>query len=302
MTNLPTTRLVAPVRPPLRHGALLVLALVAFTGCGLAGGETGSGAAAPVQVTSGATAAAPVENTPAPAESAPAPAGTGGQDRSSAAVEPGGTLVDGSTVSAELTRAGERHEFTLDLGDAREFYVTDMEGDDIQFQVFSDVDDEPLSPAGVSFTAGTSLGNKLTKVGGHRLEVWGNTNVIGAYSFRIATVKVRTFPATIGLKIGEGSPAGAGSLDVPGRIDRFEFDADGATAIKVIGGGGPCTAIDIELYDAAEKSLADPRQPYPLCGNEFEMPLPGGDGRYALVVRSPAAKTGSYSFQIVRAG
>ncbi|MER6829025.1 hypothetical protein ABT352_23800 [Streptosporangium sp. NPDC000563] len=300
MKNLPSL-LAAPVR----HGAflvLLVLALTALTGCGLTGGQTGDGAAAPAQVTSEATTAPAESDPPAQPESTPEQAETGGQDRPSAAVEPGGTLVDGSTVSAELTRAGERHKFTLDLGDAREFYVADMEGDGIQFQVFSDVDDEPLTPASVDFSAGTSLSNKLTKVGGHRLEVWGNTNVIGAYSFRIATVKVRTFPATIGLKIGEGSPEGAGSLDVPGRIDRFEFDADGAKAIRIIAGGGPCTSIDVELYDAAEKSLADPRQPYPLCGNEFDMPLSGSDGRYALVVRSPAAKTGSYSFQIVRAG
>jgi|GEM_PF-6336824 len=297
MKNLPP-RLAAPAR----YGAFFVLALMTFTGCGLTGDQTEGDAAAPVQVTSDATTTPVQSDPPAQAESTPEQAETVEQDRPSAAVEPGGTLVDGSTVSAELTRAGERHRFTVDLGDAREFYVADMEGDDIQFQVFSDVDDEPLTSASVSFSAGTSLSNKLTKAGGHRLEVWGNTNVIGAYSFRIATVKVRTFPATIGLKIGEGSPEGAGSLDVPGRIDRFEFDADGAKAIKVIAGGGPCTSIDIELYDAAEKSLADPRQPYPLCGNEFEMPLSSGDGRYALVVRSPAAKAGSYSFQIVRAG
>ncbi|MER5643708.1 hypothetical protein [Streptosporangium sp. NPDC002524] len=296
MTDLPSARPFAPVR----YGALLVLALVTFTGCGLTGGGTGSGAAAPAEVTSSATPQA--ETTATTATRATAGAGGGEQDRPSAAVEPGGTLFDGSTVSAELTRAGERHRFALDLGDAREFYVTDMEGDDIQFQVFSDVDDEPLSPAAVSLSAGTSLSNKLTKVGGHRLEVWGKTDVIGAYSLRIATVKVRTFPATIGLKIGEGSPAGAGSLDVPGRIDRFEFDADGATTIRVVAGGGPCTAVDVEIYDAAEKSVADPRQPYPLCGNEFDLSLPGGDGRYALVVRSPAARTGTYSFQIMRAG
>lgn len=298
MTDLPTARLIAPIR----YGALLVLALVTFTGCGLTGGETGSGAAAPAEVTSSATA----ESTPAqpetPENTETTGSGGGEQGTPPAAVEPGGTLVDGSTVSAELTRAGERHRFTLDLGDAREFYVTDMEGDDIQFQVFSDVDDEPLSPAAVSLSAGTSLSNKLTKVGGHRLEVWGNTDVIGAYSLRIATVKVRTFPATIGLKIGAGSPAGAGALDVPGRIDRFEFDADGATAIRVVAGGGPCTAVDVEIYDVAEKSVADPRQPYPLCGNEFDLSLPGGDGRYALVVRSPAARTATYSFQMVRAG
>ncbi|RCG32339.1 hypothetical protein DQ384_07540 [Sphaerisporangium album] len=311
MTNFSASRLLAPVR----HGAV-VLALAALAGCGLAGvGGSGGDATPSAQVNGGATTA-PVESTPVPSESTPVestpaqtestpvqpestPVESGTADKAAAPVAPGGTLVDGSTVSSELTRAGQKDKFTLDLGDAREFWVTDMEGADIQFQVFSEVDGEPLGPAPASLSYGTSL-FKLTKVGGHRLEVWGGTNVVGPYSFRIATVKVRTFPAAIGLKIGEGSPAGAGRLDPPGRIDRFEFDADGATAIKII--GGQCGDIAMELFDAAQKSVAEARQPYPLCGNEFEIPLASGTGRYALVVRSPAAKAGTYSFQIVRAG
>ncbi|MEU9884748.1 hypothetical protein [Sphaerisporangium sp. NPDC051011] len=318
MTNFCASRLLAPVR----HGAV-VLALTALAGCGLAGiGTTGSDATPSAQV-SGGVATAPVASTPAPSESTPVestpaqaentpvpaestppqtestPMETGTAEKAAAPVAPGGVLVDGSTVSSELTRAGQRDKFTLDLGDAREFWVTDMEGTDIQFQVYSEVDGEPLGPAPASLSYGTSL-FKLTKVGKHRLEVWGNTNVVGAYSFRIATVKVRTFPAAIGLKIGEGSPAGAGRLDPPGRIDRFEFDADGATAIKIM--GGQCGNIDMELFDAAQKSVAEARQPYPLCGNEFEIPLANASGRYALVVRAGAAKAGTYSFQIARAG
>ena len=289
---------------PARYSALLVLSLAVITGCGLTSGEAKSADVPPVEIASSVSAepvesaAAPAQSTPVQAESTPAPTDTGGQSPSSA-VEPGGVLVDGSTVSAELTRAGQKDKFTLDLGDAKEFYVTDMEGDGIQFQVFSEVDDEPVGFSSTSLTAGTSLSVKLTKTGGYRLEVWGDPNVVGPYSFRIATVKVRTFPAAIGLKIGEGSPAGAGQLDVPGRIDRFEFDADGAKAVKIIGDGA-CGDIVIELYSAAEKSIADPRQPVPLCGNEFDLSLSSGDARYALVVRSPAAKTGTYSFQIVR--
>jgi len=303
MANISSVRLAQA-----RYGALLVLSSAVITGCGLASGEAKSADVPPVQIAS-SVSAEPVESAPAPAESAPVqvestpvPTGLGGQT-SSAVVEPGGVLVDGSTVSAELTRAGQRDKFKLDLGDAREFYVADMEGDGIQFQVFSDVDDEPVGFAGTSLTAGTSLSQKLTKAGGYRLEIWGNPNVVGPYSFRIATVKVRTFPATIGLKIGQDGPAGAGRLDVPGRIDRFEFDADGAKAVKIIGSAaGTCNNMDIELYDASEKDLADPRQPAPLCGNEFDLPLTSGDGRYALVVRSPMVKTGTYSFQVVRAG
>ncbi|MFC7584676.1 hypothetical protein ACFQYP_13740 [Nonomuraea antimicrobica] len=283
---------------------------MALAGCGLAGETrdagtgpvTSSSAAAPRESTPEAQPQAQTEAQTGPAEAttAPTPAETA-QDGGAAAVEPGGVLTDGSTVSAELTRSGQKDTFTLDLGDAREFYVTDMQGDDIQLQVFSEVDGEPLGPSSVALSFGTSL-FKLTKAGGHRLEVWGNTNVVGAYAFRIATVKVRTFPVAIGLKIGEGNPAGAGRLDVPGRVDRFEFDSDGATAIKVLGGAGACTAIELELYDAAEKSVADARQPFPLCGYEFDLPLSNGDGRYALVVRSGTAKTGAYSFQIARAG
>ncbi|MFG1710789.1 hypothetical protein ACFLIM_47270 [Nonomuraea sp. M3C6] len=303
MANFPVVRRVAPRR----YGVVLVLTLLVLAGCGLAGGETRGDDTAPATVTGSATAApresrpAQGESSPAQAESLPAQAETGQDGQSPVAVEPGGVLTDGSTVSAELTRAGQRDKFTLDLGDAKEFYVADMQGDDIQLQVFSDVDGEPLGPSSVALSWGTSI-FKLSKAGGHRLEVWGSTNVTGAYSFRIATVKVRTFPVAIGLKIGEGSPAGAGRLDVPGRIDRFEFDADGATAVKVLGGAGACLAIQLELFDAAEKSVATARQPVPLCGYEFDIPLSAGDGRYALVVRSGEAKTGAYSFQIARAG
>ncbi|WP_433220155.1 hypothetical protein [Microtetraspora malaysiensis] len=297
----PSGRLSVPLR--LAAGATLVL--LAVTGCGAGAATPRNDQSVPERVNSVATAeTTPTAETAQPAESSePATATTETADPAQAqtAVQPGGALADGSTVAAELSRTGQRDKFPLDLGDAREFYVTDMAGDDIQFQVYSEVDGQPVSPASVALSAGTAA-VKLTKAGKHRLEIFGNTNVVGPYSFRIATVKIRTFPATIGLNIGEGSPAGAGRLDVPGRIDRFEFDADGASAIKILGGAGACTAIELELTDAAEKNIASPRQPFPLCGYEFDIPLSNGDGRYAIVVRSGTAKTGPYSFQITRAG
>ncbi|MFG2078007.1 hypothetical protein [Nonomuraea maritima] len=302
MTGFPALRLVTPVR----RGAVLGVLLMAVVGCGMVGGDTGAGDTAPADVTSSVTAPPkPRTESDAQSNASPPAADQGGDDapaaeENSSPVEPGGVLADGSTVAAELTRAGQKDTFTLDLGDAREFYVTDMHGDGIQLQVFSEADGRPLGPSSIALSFGTSV-VKLTKAGGHRLEVWGETGVIGAYSLRIATVKVRTFPAAIGLQIGEGSPDGAGRLDVPGRIDRFEFAADGATAIKVLGGAGACEAIEMELVDAAERSVATARQPFPLCGYEFDLPLSNGDGRYALIVRSPTAKTGAYSFQITRA-
>ncbi len=105
-----------------------------------------------------------------------------------------------------------------------------MSGDGIEFQIISEIDGEPISPSGFALQWGSTV-VKLTKAGDHRLEVYGQTNVIGPYSFRVATVKVRDIPTTIGLNVN-------GQLDVPGRIDRYEFDSDGATAIKIIGGNG----------------------------------------------------------------
>ncbi|MER5625900.1 hypothetical protein ABT061_33175 [Streptosporangium sp. NPDC002544] len=296
---------------PLRLAAGVTLVLLTVTGCGAGVDTLQSDQPVPERVTSTATAETtqptetpqPTENSEPTESSEPAETTNEPDDpaQAQAAVQPGGTLADGSTVAAELTRAGQRDKFTLDLGGTREFYVTDMSGDDIQLQVFSEVDGKPVGPSDIALSWGTSV-IKLTKAGKYRLEVFGSTNVIGPYSLRIATVKIRTFPATIGLQIGEGNPDGAGRLDVPGRIDRFEFDADGASAIKVLGGAGACTAIELELTDAAEKNIASPRQPVPLCGYEFDIPLSNGDGRYALVVRSGTAKTGAYSFQIARAG
>ncbi|MFF0311065.1 hypothetical protein ACFYSC_26860 [Streptosporangium sp. NPDC004379] len=310
--------------PPLRLAAGAAFMLLIVTGCGAGAGSLGDDRSAPERVPVTVTAEAPqtTQTTRAAESGRPPenddPAGTddpAGSDRTDdpagartddpagarTAVQPGGVLTDGGVVAAELTRAGQRDRFALDLGDAREFYVTDMTGDDIRLQVYSEVDGRPVGPSDIAFSWGTSV-VKLTKAGRHRLEVFGNTNVVGPYGFRIATVKVRTFPAAIGLRIGEGGPDGAGRLDVPGRIDRFEFDADGASAIKVLGGTGACEAIELELVDAAERNVASPRQPIPLCGYEADIPLSGGDGRYALVVRSGSAKTGPYSFQIARAG
>ncbi|MFG1748945.1 hypothetical protein [Streptosporangium sandarakinum] len=291
--------------PPLRLAAGAAFMLLIVTGCGA--GVPGNDRPAPERVTVTVTAGAPeitrTAETTRTTESAESgePAGTGDPAPDRTAVRPGGVLTDGGTVASELTRAGQRDRFALDLGDAREFYVTGMTGDDIRLQVYSEVDGRPVGPSDVALSWGTSV-VKLTKAGGHRLEVFGNTNVVGPYGFRIATVKVRTFPAAIGLRIGEGGPDGAGRLDVPGRVDRFEFDADGASAIKILGGAGACEAIELELVDAAQRSVASPRQPIPLCGYESDIPLSNGDGRYALVVRSGTAQTGPYSFQIVRAG
>ncbi|MFI6457320.1 hypothetical protein ACIBF6_37910 [Streptosporangium amethystogenes] len=286
---------------PLRLAAGAALVLLTVAGCGAGVDTRQSDQPVPERVTSTATAETTETTETAPTTEITQPAENSEPAQAQTVVQPGGALVDGGTVAAELTRAGQRDKFTLDLGGAREFYVTDMSGDDIQLQVFSEVDGKPVGPSDIALSWGTSV-IKLTKAGKYRLEVFGSTNVVGPYSLRIATVKVRTFPATIGLQIGGGSPDGAGRLDVPGRIDRFEFDADGASAIKILGGAGACTAIELELTDAAEKNIAGPRQPIPLCGYEFDIPLSNGDGRYALVVRSGTAKTGAYSFQIARAG
>ncbi|GAA0964090.1 hypothetical protein GCM10009555_000450 [Acrocarpospora macrocephala] len=293
MTNSPT------VSGLVKTALALTAVSLALMGCGPAATSPNTDAAAP-EVVSVATQE-PEEATATATEPATEPTEETTGETTGATVQPGGTLIDGSVVSGELTRAGQKDVYVIDLGEAREFYVADMNGStDLQFQAFSDVDDEPVGLPNLSLSFGTWV-FKLTKAGTHRLEVWGNNNTIGPYGFRIATVKPRTFPVTIGMKIEEGSPAGAGRLDVPGRIDRFEFDSDGATAIKVVGGTGACTAIELELVDAAYTNIANARQPVPLCG-DFDMALSNGDGKYALIVRSNSAKTGPYAFQLVRGG
>ncbi|WP_214106324.1 hypothetical protein [Acrocarpospora catenulata] len=299
------------ISPSVSRLAKPAVAIVFFSltlaGCGAINPASNAGDAATPEVVSTATqeAAAPVETSDTTTAEETTEETTEQSTDTGAAtgntVQPGGTLTDGSVVSAELTRAGQKDVFKLDLGDAREFYIADMHGDNIQFQAFSDVDDQPVGLPNLSLSFGTWV-MKFTKSGTHRLEIWGDTNVVGQYGFRIATVKPRTFPVAIGMKIGEGSPAGAGRLDVSGRVERFEFDSDGASAIKVIGGTGACTAIELELVDAAYTEIANARMPIPLCGYESDLPLSNGDGKYALIVRSNTAKTGPYSFQIVRGG
>ncbi|SNS59254.1 hypothetical protein SAMN05216276_101249 [Streptosporangium subroseum] len=309
MTNHPVAS-VTVARAARLLGVPLIAVLLAGCGALGGGGDATAASAAPVRATSEASVppaadAQPSQEPPtqdpsaAPDDSGQGSGGSGGSGQART-VAPGGTLADGDTVSAELTRAGQKDTFTLDLGGAREFYVADMRCDGgIKVQVIAEIDGKPEGLDNLSLCGGNWV-FKLSKAGGHRLEITGDTNVIGPYSFRLATVKVRSFPVKLGLKIGEGSPAGAGRLAAGGEVHRFEFDADGASAIKVLGGAGSCLAIEMELVDAAETSVATARQPIPLCGYELPIALSNGDGRYALVIRSAAAKTGPYSFQLVR--
>ncbi|GAA1019029.1 hypothetical protein Aple_056120 [Acrocarpospora pleiomorpha] len=133
MTNSPT------VSGLVKTALALTAVSLALMGCGPAATSPSADEAAP-EVVSVATQEPEEAATEPATEPTETTAETTG-DTTGATVQPGGTLIDGSVVSGELTRAGQKDVYVIDLGEAREFYVADMNGStDLQFQAFSDVE------------------------------------------------------------------------------------------------------------------------------------------------------------------
>lgn len=201
-------------------------------------------------------------------------------------VKPGGTVTDGASIAGELLRDGQRDEFTLDLGSAREFYLTDMNGPDMTADVIASVDGSTAATAELAWGQYVVT---LTKSGTHKLVVRGKPNTVGPYSLQLHVVKVRTIPAQIGQTL-------TGTLDVRGRIDRYDFDTAGAQAVQVNGVGSGCDGIQFEIRPASDRREAHASIPL-ACG--FRIPLQT-QGKMTLIVRQPLAQIAPYSVQLVR--
>ncbi|MFG2042956.1 hypothetical protein [Dactylosporangium sp. NPDC048998] len=129
---------------------------------------------------------------------------------------------------------------------------------------------------------------RLPKPGTYRLELTGT----GDYAFHFVTVKPRTVPARLGEQV-------TGRLEVPGRVDRREFDAAGASTVRVSGGTGLCTAITMQVYDARTGERLGLDVPAPLCDG-LSQPLPDPAGRYTVEVSSRGGVVGDYAFTLGR--
>jgi hypothetical protein len=113
----------------------------------------------------------------------------------------------------------------------------------------------------------------------------------GAYAFRLVTLKPRTVSAHLGDQVN-------GSLEVPGRVDRVEFDAAGSTGVRVSGGSGDCDNVLLRVFDAVTGERLGLDVPGRLCDG-LEQDLPSGTGRYLIeVMSSGGGVSGGYSFHL----
>ncbi|MFD1531499.1 hypothetical protein [Pseudonocardia aurantiaca] len=275
---------------------LAALVLLVLSGCANLSAGTTTGSATPA---AGSSTEMSTENDAGQTAAPSSGTSTGIGKR----VAAGGTLADGDIASGELRRAGQKDEFTLDLGDAREFYTADMTGDSIQIDVVN-ASGETITVGGKILLQYETYPWALTRAGQHKIVIEGQEqDVIGPYSFRLATVKVRTYEVQIGQQIGGGTPPGAGAIDVPGVIERYEFDAAGADQVKLVGGPQSCGDVSFEIRDVSDTDNTSARSPVPFCAPESQ-PISlddAGTGRYVLIVRHDHVRTAQYSFRIVRA-
>ncbi|OLT21573.1 hypothetical protein BJF78_08090 [Pseudonocardia sp. CNS-139] len=110
----------------------------------------------------------------------------------------------------------------------------------------------------------------------------------GDYAFTVVTIKVRT------TDIALGTERHTGRLDARGRVDRYVFAADGATAVRLADLPAQCEpGLVAEVFDATTNAFAGAR---PVCGTADPIPLPDPAVRYVLQIRSDALGTADYTF------
>ena len=131
----------------------------------------------------------------------------------------------------------------------------------------------------------------MPEPGRYQLKVAGERNATGDYRFTFLTEKPRTFPLSLGDRVD------AGRLDLPGRVDRYEFDTTGLSSFRITNGTGPCEDVVLEIRTAADQERWRSAQ-FGICGDHQSVPVPLGTNRTVILVFSPNANTGTYSFAI----
>lgn len=201
-------------------------------------------------------------------------------------VSAGQTMRDGSTGNGTVT-GGAAVAFPLDLAGAPGLWVDDTTGS-------CDVTIAVARPTGrpdeVSGCYGLPVMIRESEPGPYTLTVRGN----GTYAFRIVTLKPRVVAAALGRQV-------SGALDVPGRVDHVEFDAAGATGVRVSGGtgaGDACDRVQLRVFNARTGERLGLDVPGRLCDG-LEQDLPDPAGRYYLEVTSyGGGPVASYSFNV----
>ncbi|MEV6241437.1 hypothetical protein [Lentzea sp. NPDC051838] len=205
----------------------------------------------------------------------PEPQATQQQDKKANAT---GEVKDGDSRSGDIASADEQDKYDIDLGDATEFELVDVEGE-VDFKVAT-AEESDANQKGNGLPGPNQFG--VTAPGRHKLVVSGHEGAQGKYSFRLVTLKKRAFDA----KPGEVK----GKLDVPGRVDVHTF----AEASVEIEDGKPCEDIQLGFSTEAEDE-AKTYTPHYVCWNPKHE---GENGKTQIIIWSESGKTGDYSFTV----
>ncbi|WP_327002531.1 VWD domain-containing protein [Dactylosporangium sp. NBC_01737] len=199
----------------------------------------------------------------------------------------GAAIHDGDRTAGTLA-AGESRTYGLDLAGAPGLWVNGTTGDcGVTIQVVTPA----ARPFEVSGCYGLPVLVRPPGPAGTSVTVKGS----GAYTFTIVTLKPRSRTVALGEQI-------SGRLEVPGRVDRFEFDAAGAKGIRTTGGAGgekACDDIRLRVFDARTGERLGLDVPAPLCEG-LTMELPDPAGRYAVEVIAFGGAVRDYSFRLAR--
>ncbi|MFS8098509.1 hypothetical protein LFM09_15365 [Lentzea alba] len=209
---------------------------------------------------------------PAPKTTAPTAAPT--QTQANATDQ--GDVQDGQSRSGEIVSADEQDTYDIDLGDATEFELVEVQGE-VDFKIATQ---EETSSKGNGLPGPNQFG--VSAPGKHKLVVSGHEGVPGKYSFRLVTIKKRQLESEPGeIK---------GSLDVPGRVNVHVIEA----ANVVIEDGKPCE--DIQLgFSTDPADEAKTYTPHYVCWNPKHE---SENGKTQILIWSESGRTGDYSFTV----
>ncbi|MEU0882538.1 hypothetical protein ABZ345_28360 [Lentzea sp. NPDC005914] len=190
-----------------------------------------------------------------------------------------GDVKDGDSRSGDIANADEQDTYDIDLGDAAEFELVDVEGE-VDFKVAT-AEESGANQKGNGLPGPNQFG--VTAPGRHKLVVSGHEGTPGKYGFRLVTLKKHAFQS----KPGEVK----GRLDVPGRVDVHTFDASSVE----IEDGKPCEDIQLGFSAESAEDEAKTYTPHYVCWNPKHE---GENGKTQIVIWSESGKTGDYSFTV----
>lgn len=197
-------------------------------------------------------------------------------------------LHDDSTVSGEITDAGQSMVFNLDLGNAERFYVADWRGTTDKCDQTFTINFVGVSHSNLPCTGGTVTFTVPDNSRNPRLEIAPAGTRTGPFSFTLITAKPHTQPAVAGASTTE-------RIAARGQEDVYELPA-GVSTVTLDNTSGCDNGIFAEIHDLADGSLIGSS---PLCGNRLgPYRLPDRTHRYAITIRSIDLQTGPYAFTL----